>query len=541
MVSNSSNNTQNQIGSASEENSQADISQEAYSESRLEAMKLATSLAQNIETLKKIVGANADLVSRGFTLGRTEVISAVIFYFDNLIDSEHIDSNIMQSLLTDSYGLGLNTGTEIVKELSLGNLITRAQIEKSNNMKELMDGLLVGEAVLLIEGIDQVYIISAKGYEHRTVAESDVEPVVRGSRDAFIEVLSTNLGLIRRRIHSPNLVFESLKVGRVTQTTVCIGYIRGICSSKLVDEVRLRISKIDIDGVLGSTYIEELINDAPLSLFPKVRNTERPDAASSALLEGRMVVIVDNTPVALIIPGEFFSLLQSSEDHYNEYIFSTLIRFLRYISYAIGLTLPSFYIAIANFHQDLVPTKLLVSIISARTGVPLPNFVEAILMEGTFEILREAGLRLPRPLGQSVSIVGALVIGQSAVQASLVSPLMVIVVSLTGIAIFTIPQYNIAHPVRILRFPLMIVTSILGLYGLMLGLLFLLLHLCSARSFGTPYLTPLAPFKARDLKDTIVRAPLWSFNGRPRSTIENNKPMSSSEMPRPPKDGRNNP
>lgn len=540
MVSNSSSNTISGHRSEVKENSQLNTSQEAYTEAELESMKLSTSLCENIKMFKKIAGANADLVTRNFTLGRESTLSAVIFYFDNLIESKHIDSDIMQPLLIDPYRSGLNTGTEIIKELSAGNLITRAQIKKSNNMKELMDGLLVGEVVFLIDGIAEVYIIDSKGYEHRTVAESDVEPVVRGPRDAFIEVLSTNLGLIRRRIHSPNLVFESLKVGRVTQTMVCIGYIRGICRAELVDEVRQRISKIDIDGVLGSTYIEEFINDKSLSVFPKVRNTERPDAASSALLEGRLVIIVDNTPVAIIIPGEFFSLLQSSEDHYNAYIFSTLVRLLRYISYAIGLTLPSFYIAIANFHQELVPTKLLVSIISARTGVPLPNLVEAILMEATFEILREAGLRLPRPLGQAVSIVGALVIGQSAVQASLVSPLMVIVVSLTGIAIFTIPQYNTAHPVRILRFPLMILTSILGFYGLMLGLLFILLHLCSIRSYGTPYLTPLAPFKAKDLKDTVVRAPLWTFNGRLRSTIQNEETMSSSKMPSPDKDGRNN-
>jgi spore germination protein KA len=457
-----------------------------------------------------------------------------------MVDTKHIDLNIMKPFLTEPYILGLNTGPEIVKELSLGNIVTRAQIKKSRNMKGVMDGLLVGEAVLLIEGIDEGYNISSQGYDYRAVTESDNESVARGPRDAFIEVLSINLGLIRRRIHSPNLVFESMKVGRVTQTMVCIGYIKGICPSKLVEEVRLRISRIDIDGILESNYIEELISDGPLSVFPKIRNTERPDSASSALLEGRVVIIVDNTPIALIIPGELFSLLQSAEDHYNGYFFSSLIRILRYISYAIGLTLPSFYIAITNFHQELVPTKLLESIISARTGVPLPNFVEAVLMEGTFELLREAGLRLPKRLGQAVSIVGALVIGQSAVQASLVSPLMVIVVSLTGIAIFTIPQYSISHPVRILRFPLMIVSSILGLYGLLLGLLFILLHLCSIRSFGTPYLTPIAPFKARDLKDTVIRAPFWSFKGRPRSAIQNNRPMSSGKMPKPPEDGRNN-
>lgn len=537
MVSNNSSNTQNEIRSEAKENSQSNICKEAYSEAMLAEMKLVTSLDENIEMLKKVLGDNADLVTRNFTLGRTEIIPAVIFYFDNMVDAKHIDFNIMQPLLTDSYASGLKSGTEIVKEIFSGNLITRAEIKKSKDMKELMAGILAGEVVLLIEGVDAAQLISSKGYDYRAVSESDVEPVVSGPRDAFIEVLSVNLGLIRRIIHSANLVFEYLKVGRVTQTTVCIGYIKGICSPKLVEEVRSRISKVDVDGIFGSTYIEEFINDEPFAVFPQIRKTERPDAASSALLEGRVVVIVDNTPVALIMPGEFFSLIQSSEDYYNGYAFSTLIRVLRYFSYAIGLTLPAFYIAVTNFHQELIPTKLLLSIISARTGVPLPNFAEAVLMEATFEMLREAGVRLPRPIGQAVSIVGALVIGQSAVQAAVVSPLMVIVVSLTAIATFTIPQYNISHPIRILRFPLMILAAILGLYGLMLGLLALLLHLCSIRSFGTPYLTPLAPFKAKDLKDTVVRAPYWTFTGRPRSKIQNRKSMSSGEIPKHTEDG----
>jgi len=516
---------------SSTENNQPKVSKEVHSETTLVGMKVSSSLAENVEMVNKVVGGNIDLVTRAFSLGRKEALAASIFYIDNLIDTKNIDFNIMQPLLIDSYATGLSTGSEIVAEILAGNLITRAQIKKSKNMKELVDGLLVGDAVLLIEGIAEVLIISSKGYDYRSVEESNAEPVVKGPRDAFVEVLSVNIGLIRRRIHSPNLVFESVKVGKVTQTTVCISYIKGICSSKLVNEVQSRINKINIDGILGSNYIEEFINDEPFSLFPQIRNTERPDVCCAALLEGRVVIIIDNTPVALIIPGEFVSLLQSSEDYYDGYIFSSLIRILRYFSFAIALTLPAFYIAVSNFHQEMIPTELLRTIISSRTGVPLPNIVEAILMEVTFEILIEAGVRLPKTVGQAVSIVGGLVIGQSAVQASLVSPLMVIVVSLTGIATFTIPQYNISHPVRIVRFLLMIVTAILGLYGLMLGLLFMLLHLCSIRSFGIPYLTPLTPLKASDLKDTVIRAPWWNFSTRPTETSQNKKRMCKPSKP----------
>ncbi len=510
-------------------NSMPSASLEVYTEAKLEGIKISNSIIENIEIINKIVGENTDLVTRHFTLGRNKLIPAVLFYFDNMIDSAHIDLNIIQPLLTDAYTSGLTTGPEIIKAIELGNIISRGQMTKVNEMKTLTNGLLEGDAVLLIESVNEAYVLSAKGYAHRAVTVSDIEPVVNGPKDAFIEVLSVNLSLIRRRIHSPNLVFQSLKVGKVTQTTVCVAYIKGICSTELVTEVWSRISKIDIDGILGSNYIEEFISDEPFSVFPQVRNTDRPDVASAALLEGRVVIVVDNTPKILILPGEFFSLLQSAEDYYNRYFFSTVIRLLRYLAVFIALTLPAFYLAAANFHQELIPTDLLVSIISARTGVPFPNFLEAFLMEGTFEILREAGVRLPRPIGQAVSIVGGLVIGQAAVQASIVSPLMVIVVSLTAIATFTIPQYNISQSIRLLRFPLMILGATLGLYGLMLGLLFLLIHLASIRSFGTPYLAPLSPLKLSDLKDTVIRAPLWVHIKRPSEIARNKNRMDSNK------------
>lgn len=509
-------------------------SYETYSGSDLMNIKITESMTDNIEILQKIIGGNADLVHRFFTLGRSRIIPAAIFYFENLVDSKQMNANIMQPLLSEAYTSGLRTGPEILSEIQCGNLITSAEIKAGRDMKELTDGLLIGDVVLLIEGINEAYIINSKGYEYRNIKESEIEPNVKGPRDSFNEVLRINLGLIRRRIPSPNLMFEPMNIGRITQTRVCIAYIKGVCSPKLVNEVRERISKIDIDGILASSYIEEFINDSPFSLFPQVRNTERPDVACGALLEGRIVVLTDNTPISLVIPGEFFSLTHASEDYYNRYTFSTLIRLLRFFSFAIALTLPAFYIAIVNFHQELIPTRLLISIISARSGVPLPNFAEAILMETAFEMLREAGVRLPRPVGPAVSIVGGLVIGQAAVQANIVSPLMVIVVSLTAIATFTIPQYNISLSIRVLRFFLMILSSVLGLFGLMIGLLFILIHVCSLRTFGVPYFSPVAPLHISDLKDTIVRSPLWTFVKRPTETSANRNRMASGKMPKPP-------
>lgn len=507
------------------QSSENDSPQEGYSDEDLLHMKLSKSLAENIEMFKNITGRSSDLVIRNFTLGRSNVIPAAIFYFDNLVDSKQVDTNILQQLLTDSYSSGLKTGAEIIKDISLGNLITRAQVKSSEDVKELIDNLMSGNVLLFADGLYEVYIIRAISKNYRPLSEAEVETVVRGPRDAFNEVLSTNLGLIRKRIHSPNLIFEVMTVGKITETKVCIGYMKGICSQKLVKDIRSKINNIDTDVILSDSYIEEAIGSKPFSLFPQMRNTERPDVASAALLEGRVVIVVDNTPVVLIAPGEFFSLMQSAEDYYNRYIFSSLIRLLRYFALFIALMLPALYIAVVNFHQELIPTKLLVSIISSRAGVPLPNFLEAVLMETTFELLREAGVRLPRPVGQAVSIVGALVIGQAAVQASVVSPLMVIVVSLTGIATFAIPQYNISLPIRIIRFIFMILASIIGLCGLLIGVSFLLIHLCSINSFGTPYLSPLAPFKRPDLKDTIIRSRFNPSKSGNQKTIHEKKPV----------------
>jgi len=386
-------------------------SREIYSDEILSKMKLSTSLVSNTEMVKRILGINTDLIIRNFILGRGDTIQAVVFYFDNMVSDSHIDSDVMQSLIVDSYKSGLIKGSEILSEILSGNVITRAEIKIGNNIEELTKGIATGNAAVLFEGLDKVLIISVKGHEYRSIVESQIEPTVKGARDAFIEALSINLSLIRRRINNPNLIFESLTVGSISRTKVCIGYIRGICSYDIIDEIRSRINGIDVDGIIGSNYIEECINDSKLSFFPQIRNTERPDTASAALMEGRAIIIVDNTPVTLIVPGEFFSLIQSADDYYNRHVFSSFIRILRYFALGIALILPALYIAIVNFHQELIPTRLLESIIAARAGVPLPNFAEAISMEIAFELLREAGVRLPKPVGPAVSIVGGLVIG----------------------------------------------------------------------------------------------------------------------------------
>lgn len=281
----------------------------SFTEDELKRTKFSTLLAENMEIIGNVIGDNADIVVREVNIGRSGVRSGVVLYFDNLVDSSLLDGEIIRPLVVEAHTSGLHTGDEIVEQIYAGNLITRAQIKKNDNLKNLLEGLLMGEAGLLIDGIKDFFTINIRGYDYREVSEPEVETVVRGPKDSFIETINTNIGLIRRRIQSPNLTIKTLKIGEVTKTMVCITYIKGICPSKLAKEVYRRLEKINIDGVLESGYIEEFIQDNPFTPFPQMRNTERPDVAAAALLEGRVVIITDHTPVVLIAPGEFFSLL----------------------------------------------------------------------------------------------------------------------------------------------------------------------------------------------------------------------------------------
>jgi len=315
----------------------------------------------------------------------------------------------------------------------------------------------------------------------------------------------------------------SLKIGRETKTQVIITYIENIADPTLIKEVKNRLSRIDIDGVLESGYIEEFIEDHPFSPFPQVLTTERPDVASANLLEGRVAILVDGTPFVLIVPVTLYSLLQAADDYYQRYLIGTLVRWLRYVFLLIALTLPSLYVAILTFHQEMIPTTLLLTIARTREEIPFPALVEALIMEVTFEVLREAGLRLPKQIGSAVSIVGALVIGDAAVNSGLVSAPMVMVVAITGIASFAIPRYNAAIAFRMLRFPMIFLAGTLGLLGIMLGLITIIVHLSTMRSFGVPYLSPFAPMQVSEMKDSLVRAPWWSLRKRPHFTGEYNK------------------
>ncbi|MNC29175.1 Spore germination protein A1 [compost metagenome] len=339
---------------------------------------------------------------------------------------------------------------------------------------------------------------------------------IRGPKDSFTESLGTNLSLVRKRIKNPNLWVETLTIGAVTKTDVSIVHIHGLAKEETLLEIRKKLSEIHVDSILESGYIEQLIEENKFSPFPTLFNTERPDSVAGNLLEGRIALFIDGTPFVLIAPATFFMFFHTVEDYYQRYDISSLIRILRFMCLFISLFGPAIFVAALNFHQEMIPTPLLINLASQREGVPFPVVVEVLLLEVTFEIIREAGIRMPSPIGQTVSIIGGLVLGQAAVQAGIVSPAMVIVVSLTGISSFATPAFNMALSVRLLRFVITLVSAYMGLYGIAIVGLILIGHLCSLRSLGVPYMSPVAPFAAGDQKDIFFRTPLHFMKIRRR-------------------------
>jgi len=508
--------------------------------SRADKSSLKKNLGENIKTIKGILGQSPDVVVRQFRAGEDGELAVGVIYIEGLADRDLIQDFIISVMMQGRNKTGkdseLSFGDGIFKRLT-DLMLPVGDVKDIPDYDSLFSALLTGDTVILINGCKKGLAVSSGGWDKRSIEEPTSQTVVRGSKEGFTETLRTNTALIRRRIKDPSLWMEVKSIGRRTRTDVAVMYIKGVANDRIVEEIHRRLDRIDIDGILESGYIEELIQDETYTLFPTVFNTERPDIAAGALLEGRIALIVDGTPFALLVPALFAHFFYTSEDYSQRADIATLLRLLRYLCFFLTLLIPSFYIAITTFHQEMIPTQLLISLKAQREGVPFPAILEALLMEVTFEILREAGLRMPRAVGQAVAIVGALVLGEAAVQAGIVSPAMVIVVSITAISSFVIPSYNLAISIRIMRFIMMFLAAVFGLFGIAIGLLAIILHLCSLRSFGIPYMMPMSPFVAADQADTLVRVPYWGFFTRPRLIAQTDmvrQQRPSDAEPRPP-------
>ncbi|WP_449539053.1 spore germination protein [Ferdinandcohnia sp. Marseille-Q9671] len=468
--------------------------------------------------IKRLFEGAADFSYREFTFN--EGNTAMIIYLDGLIDIEKIELHVITPLTK------VNTSEDERKTLEVDHVLEKlssANVKLGDTLQAVIDQILVGNTVLLIDGITKAIFVSEQLWEQRSVKEPVSEAVVMGPREGFTENIQTNMSMVRRRLKTPELKFEGMEIGKLSKTSVMITYLENIAQSSVVEEVRTRLKQIDIDSIEDSGYIVEFIEDNPYSVFPQVLQTERPDRVVGNLLEGKVGIIVENSPFALIVPVTFFQMMNSPEDYYGRYIMSSFIRFIRYLFLFVALLFPSIYIAVTTFHVELLPTNLLFSVAASREKVPFPAVVEALLMEITFEALREAGLRLPRPIGSTVSIVGALVIGQAAVEAGIVSAPLVIVVSTTGIASFMFPNYPLTGAIRLLRFLMIFLAATLGFYGILLGVFFILVHLVQLRSFGVPYLAPMAPFNLNNMKDIFIRVPWWKMDERPEQTGKRNR------------------
>jgi spore germination protein KA len=509
---------------------------EGHENPKLTGDSFTKDLASNVQRIKLALGDSPDIVVREITDHHTGLVQMAFLYIDNLVDQQTVNEMILRPLMAErNEQIGESSTADRFNDLK-NRMLPIGQVKESHTLKDAVVQILAGSTLILLQGHSIALAADSSGGEQRGVEEPTSQTVIRGPKESFTESIKTNLSLIRRRLKTPQLRIESKHMGKQTQTHVVIVYLEGIANDQIVKEVNTRLDRIDTDSILESGYIEEFIQDTTITPFPTIQNTERPDAAVAGILEGQIAIIVDGTPFVLLAPVTFIRFFQSSEDYYQRYDIASFLRIIRYISFFVSMLLPALFIAISTYHQEMLPTPLLISLAAQREGVPFPAIVEALLMEMTFEVLREAGVRMPKVIGPAISIVGALVLGQAAVQAGLVSAAMVIVVSFTAIANFVIPAIDMAIAARLIRFGMMFLAATLGLYGIMLGMTVLLIHMVGLRSFGVPYLTSLSPFVWSDWKDVFIRAPLWAMNKRPSEIASKNNRVrqGSGQKPAPP-------
>ena len=494
--------------------------------------KISHNVKENIDYLSLYIGGNVDIVNRDFTLSNKQSIQCAIFFVDGLTNTEVVESTIIEPLLLHVNNLGTtNADAEKISEKIKDSLVLNPSVVSVRYLDEAYDKMLCGDTILFLDYYNEALIVSTRAWDTRAVGEPETEPVVRGARDGFVENIRTNTALIRRRIRDPYLRVEGLTVGTRSKTDVNIVYIQDVVKPGVVDELRKRLNQIEIDAILESGYIEEFIEDAPLSPFTTVQNTERPDKVASAILEGRVAILVDNTPFSLLVPSTFWQFLQASDDYYSHYWMGSFFRLIRYLAFAISLTLPSLYVLLVTFHQEMLPTELAIAVAAGRENIPFPALIEALMMEISFELMRESGIRMPKQIGSAVSILGSLVIGQAAVEAGILSPLMVIIIALTGIASYAIPNYSAAFAIRLLRFPLLLASGLFGLLGFSVVLIVIMLHAISLRSFGEPYFAPLANYRAKEMKDFMLRKPWWKMNNRPFTSQQDPDRQGEKQKP----------
>ncbi|MDQ0058543.1 spore germination protein [Paenibacillus harenae] len=499
--------------------------------------RINESIEDTIAFIMKLIGSNTDLTTRRFRVfGEYE---AVLFYYTNLVNHTNINVDILKALMYKPDHLSKKTiEKHQLKDILLNDTLYQSETKLESNAALLVDGIMRGGTVVAVEGIDEAFVIGTRTIESRSIDQPATEQVIRGPREGFVELLGTNISLIRYRLPSADLRIDAMEIGQRTKSKVAICYMDGITNPALVKDVNSRLSKIHIDGILDSGYLEQFIEDNHFSPFPQVQYTERPDKIVANLLEGRVAILVDGSPLALVVPTVFNQFYQTVEDYTERYLLMSAIRLARLVALMFSLIFPSLYVAIISFNPELIPTEFAVAVAGGRAGVPYPAIIEVLIIETSMEVLREATIRLPQQVGGALSIVGVLVIGQAAVAAGFASPITVVTIALTTIGSFATPAYNAALALRLLRFPLIIMAGLFGLYGIMIGLILIANHLLSLRSFGVPYLSPLVPGNFEGMKDLIIRGPLPWLKKRPHFLQTTDRTRFDEQQPQPSPSGR---
>lgn len=511
-----------------------------YDDENRISVPVYASLAENIKVIDFLFEGCDDVVKKSFLLNQGDEKSRIyLLYFDGLCDSEILMEGVIKPLtyewanqpiqagLKDDFSCHENVHGKSTTSSCKCSLLDKimafeaqtVDIKEVDSFDQAVLSVMKGDTALFMEGEETILVISTKSYPLRSIPQNDIEPVLRGPRDSFVEGFRKNTALIRRRIRDPKLKIKQGILGQRSRTDYGIAYIEDLADPKLVEEVKNSIEKYDIDAIFDSGMAEQLMEDDWNSPFPKFQSTTRPDKVASALTEGRVAVIFDNSPEVIIAPVNFNMLLQAADDYYNRWPIGTFSRIIRYIAIFLSISMPGLYIAMTVYSSELLPTKLLFAIVNARYQVTFSVVTEVLIMELFFELLREAGIRLPGPLGNTIGVVGGLIVGQAAVEAGIVSTIVVIVVALTAIASFGIPNEVFASVFRLLKFFIIITSALMGFYGFIIGILAVLIHMSFLSSFGFPFLET----GSVDGEDFIIKGSIKSMGKRPMWARDENR------------------
>ena len=465
---------------------------------------------------------NSDIITREFTLNTgSKQYKAFILYIDGMVDSQILNDFVLKPLMLKNKFCNNETSKIIVqkgKKSNIANfiqdcLIPQNNIKQQSSFKDIFSGVNSGNCALFVDTLSVGFDIDVKGFKQRSISKPENEIVIKGPHEAFVENIRTNTTLLRRFTNNENLIIENTKVGKITQTNCAICYIKDIANDALVAETKYRLNNLEIDSLLSAGELEQLLTDTNSLGVPKILVSERPDYAVKSLLQGRVIILINGSPYALILPAILIDFLTSPEDTNLKPQFANFLKVVRIISSFFALLLPGLYIAITNFHREIIPTELLFSILSSRQSVPFPIIVEILIMEISFEIIREAGLRVPSPIGPTLGIVGALVLGQAAVSAAIVSPILIIIVAITGMSSFAIPDFTFSFHLRFFRFVFILLGFLAGFLGIGMGLFIYISSLCDLETFGVSYTSPYAP-AVNSKNNGFMLSPIWKREDR---------------------------